>query len=61
MSRSVYGRKKTPKRQLRTNGRSPELHCMKVPAESETLLLPTTVMAEVIEYSKPQPMDSAAR
>ena len=29
---------------------------MLVPTDAETLVLPTSVMAEVIEYSQPQPM-----
>lgn len=59
MTRLMHGRSKTTKKVLRTTGRSRELHCMKIPAEGETLLLPTSVMAEVVDYSAPLPMESA--
>lgn len=57
MNRSAFGRKKTPKRTLRATGKSPELHCMRVPTDDVTLLLPTSVMAEVVDYSPPRPME----
>lgn len=57
MNRTAFGRKKTPKRALRANGKSPELHCMRIPTDEEILLLPTSVMAEVVDYSPPRPMD----
>jgi len=53
MSRQVFNRKKTTRRVLRANGRSPEMHCMAIPAQGETLLLPTTVMEEVVDYQQP--------
>lgn len=59
MAQQVHGRTKTPKRVLRTSGRSPELHCMKVPTDRETLLLPTSAMAEVVDFRKPLPMELA--
>lgn len=59
MSTQIYGRKKTPKRVLRTTGRSPELHCMVIPTEKENLLLPTLVMEEVVDFRQPLPMEFA--
>ena len=59
MTMQVHGRKKTAKRVLRTAGKSPELHCMFIPTDRETLLLPTTVMEEVIDFQQPLPMEFA--
>jgi chemosensory pili system protein ChpC len=59
MVQQVHGRTKTPKRVLRTSGRSPELHCMKVPTDRETLLLPTSAMAEVVDFRTPLAMEFA--
>lgn len=59
MTMQVYGRKKTAKRVLRTVGKSPQLHCMLIPTDREKLLLPTTVMEEVIDFQQPLPMEYA--
>jgi len=59
MTMQVYGRKKTAKRVLRSAGKSPELNCMLIPTDRETLLLPTTVMEEVIDFQQPLPMEFA--
>ena len=59
MAQQVHGRTKAPKRVLRTAGRSPELHCMIVPTDKETLLLPTSAMTEVVDFRKPLPMEYA--
>ena len=60
MERSAYtGRKKEKKRVLRRSGRAPVLHCMLVPTGEETLLLPTSVMAEVIDFQPPRPTEEA--
>ena len=59
MTLQVYGRKKTAKRVLRTAGKSPQLHCMLIPTDRENLLLPTTVMEEVIDFQQPLPMEYA--
>jgi chemosensory pili system protein ChpC len=59
VSQQIHGRTKAPKRVLRTSGRSPELHCMKVPTDRETLLLPTSAMAEVVDFRKPLAMEFA--
>jgi len=59
MSRQVYGRTKAPRRTLRATGRSPELHCMLIPTGQEALLLPNSVMVEVIDFQQPAPIDQA--
>jgi len=57
MEREASRRKKrNAKKVMRRSGKSAEVHCMLVPTDAETLVLPTSVMAEVIEYSQPQPM-----
>lgn len=58
MARQAYGRKKSDKRVLRRAGKTPDIHCMMIPAGDETLLLPTSVMMEVLEYSEPSRMDA---
>jgi chemosensory pili system protein ChpC len=60
MARQMKGRKKAGRKKvMRRSGKSPEIHCMFIPTDPETLLLPTSTMAEVIEYSAPEPIDSA--
>jgi len=59
MSTQVYGRKKTARRVLRTSGASPQLHCMAIPTEDELLLLPTSVMEEVVDYQQAAPIECA--
>lgn len=59
MNRQVHGRKKTARRVLRTNGASPQLHCMFVPTGPETLLLPSSVMEEVIDFQQPATIEHA--
>ena len=59
MSRQTLNRKKTARRVLRASGRSPEMHCMAIPALGETLLLPTTVMEEVVDFQQPAAIESA--
>ena len=44
---------------MRKAGKSPVIHCMLAPADLESLLLPTGVMAEVIDYQVPSPMEGA--
>lgn len=51
--------KKNPKKVLRKAGISPLIHCMLAPTGQETLVLPTSVMAEVIDFENPSPMDAA--
>jgi chemosensory pili system protein ChpC len=58
-TRTTNRRTKETKRVLRTSGRSPELHCMLIPVEEESLLLPTSVISEVVDYSNPLPMEDA--
>ncbi|MGD8347406.1 MAG: chemotaxis protein CheW [Lysobacterales bacterium] len=51
MSRSAYAGRKAPKKKImRRAGIPPELHCMLVPAGEVSLLLPTALVAEVIDY-----------
>ena len=59
MARQIHGRKKVRKKVLRKTGKSPVLHCMLIPTNREMLLLPTSVMAEVLEFQKPDPMEGA--
>jgi len=59
MSRQIRGRKKVGGRKvLRKAGKSKEIHCMLIPVDPETLLLPTSTMAEVIDFTEPAPMES---
>ncbi|MGD8927366.1 MAG: chemotaxis protein CheW [Lysobacterales bacterium] len=62
MSRQVYSRNRNStgrKRVLRASGKSPELHCMVVPTDPEILLLPTSVMCEVVDYKDIAPIEDA--
>ena len=59
MNRQVSGRKKTARRVLRTTGASPQLHCMAIPTDGENLLLPTSVMEEVVDYGQPAAIEFA--
>ncbi len=54
--RSKTTGKKKAKKVLRKAGKSPVLHCMLAPTEEDVLLLPTSVLAEVIDYEQPSPM-----
>lgn len=51
--------KKTVKKLLRKAGKSPIIHCMLAPTEEDVLLLPTSVLAEVVDFQEPTPMDEA--
>jgi len=56
------GRKKTSGRKtirkvLRKAGKSPIIHCMLAPTEEDVLLLPTSVLAEVVDFQQPSPMN----
>lgn len=59
MATQAYGRKKTARRVLRTSGKPPELHCMVAPTEGNRLLLPTSVISEVIDFRPPLAMEFA--
>jgi chemosensory pili system protein ChpC len=59
MNRQTNGRRPVKKKVLRKSGKSQEVHCMLVPTNRETLLLPTSVMAEVLEFQQPVPMEAA--
>lgn len=51
--------RKKKRKTLRVNGESPEIHCMLAPTRQDLLLLPTSVMEEVVDYTEPTPMDAA--
>lgn len=58
MAQSAYsGRGGKQKRVLRASGKAPEIHCMVIPAGEISLLLPTSVMAEVVDYDQPLPIE----
>ena len=59
MTRKKTGSKKGAKKVMRRSGKSLEIHCMLVPTNPETLLIPTSTMAEVLDYTPPQPMEGA--
>jgi chemosensory pili system protein ChpC len=59
MATQVHGRKKPARRMLRTSGVSPVLHCMAIPTEEQALLLPTSVMEEVVDFQPPAPIECA--
>lgn len=54
MAQSAYsGRGNKQNRVLRASGKAPEIHCMVIPAGAVSLMLPTSVMAEVVDYHQP--------
>jgi chemosensory pili system protein ChpC len=59
IAKSKSFERKTKKKVLRRSGESPVIHCMLAPTRQDQLLLPTGVMAEVIDYRQPTPMDAA--
>ena len=59
MNRPVSNRRKPTRRVLRASGKSPELHCMLIPTDRETLLFPTSVMEEVIDFQQPVAIELA--
>ena len=59
MSKSAYGRGASKKKVMRKSGKPAALHCMVIPADEETLILPTSVMAEVMEFQRPAPIEAA--
>lgn len=50
---------KNGRKVLRRSGKSRELHCMLVPSDEESLLLPTTILEEVVDFTPPEPMAGA--
>ena len=61
---SHSGRKKTSGRKtarklLRKEGKRPLVQCMLAPTEEDILLLPTSVLAEVVDFQQPSPMNEA--
>lgn len=59
MGRKKTSSKKTTRKVLRKAGRSPIIHCMLAPTEEDILLLPTSVLAEVVDFEQPSPMVEA--
>jgi chemosensory pili system protein ChpC len=60
MERRAYeGRKSAKKKVMRRSGTPAVLHCMLIPGQQGTLLLPTSVMAEVIDFQPPRKVDDA--
>jgi len=51
--------RKGSKKVMRKAGKSPVIHCMLAPAETETLLLPTGVMTEVVDFQNPSHLDDS--
>ena len=51
--------RKTARKVLRKAGKSPIIHCMLAPTEEDILLLPTSVLAEVVDFQQPSPMNEA--
>jgi chemosensory pili system protein ChpC len=41
-----------------TSGRMPSVHCMLAPLENAALLVPTQVVAEIVEYQQPEPISA---
>ena len=59
IAKSKNFERKVKKKVLRRAGDSPVIHCMLAPTRRDFLLLPTGVMAEVIDFRQPTPMDAA--
>jgi len=52
-------RKPGAKKVMRRAGKSPEIRCLLIPTDGETMLLPITTMAEMVDISLLQTMDDA--
>jgi len=61
MTGTTKGRKKVgaKKKVLRKSGKGPEIRCLLIATDGETLLLPITVMAEVVDITQLQAMDDS--
>lgn len=59
VAKSMSHERKAKKKILRRDGDSPAIHCMLAPTRKDLLLLPTGVMAEVVDFTRPAPMDAA--
>ena len=57
--RSKSAAKRGSKKVMRKSGRKPVVHCMLAPTGESSLLLPTSVLAEVLDYQPPAPIDLA--
>ncbi|MDT8319026.1 MAG: chemotaxis protein CheW [Xanthomonadales bacterium] len=58
-TKHVNGSSKGTTKVLRTSGKIPVVHCMFAPTDGETLLLPTSAMAEVIDFEQLAPAQNA--
>ncbi len=56
--KKISGRK-TARKVLRKAGKSPIIHCMLAPTEEDILLLPTNVLAKVVDFQQPSPLADA--
>ena len=59
MAARAYGRKKSAKKVLRVSGKEPELHCLVLPTDHHDLLLPTSVIEEVVDFERPVAVEFA--
>jgi len=59
MRKKMGSKKRGAKKVMRRAGKSPEIHCMLIPSDPEMLLLPTSAMAEVLDYTLPDPMEGS--
>jgi len=58
MTAEPRGRKKAgAKKVMRRSGRSPEIRCLLIPTDGETLLLPLSTIAEVVDITQLQAMN----
>ena len=58
MTGTTRSRKKAgAKKVMRRSGKSPEIRCLLIPTDGETLLLPITTMAEVVDITQLEAMD----
>lgn len=51
--------RKSPRKVLRTAGKSPLIHCMLAMTGQDSVLLPTGVIAEVIDFHDPSPLEGS--
>ena len=59
MAARAHNRKKAAKKVLRVAGKEPELNCLVLPTDHYELLLPTSVVEEVIDFEQPVPVELA--
>jgi chemosensory pili system protein ChpC len=59
MATQAYGRNKAARKVLRISGKEPELPCLVIPTDRHDLLLPRSVIEEVVDFEQPVPVESA--